>query len=66
MAYVRKTHDEWEIHGDYGYGDDVLTTEETYADAKAQLRCYRENEPNARHWIKKRRVKNVVSVNPDI
>lgn len=35
---------EYEIQGNYGYGWDMLTTEETLVDAHAQLKCYRENE----------------------
>ena len=58
MAYVRKTHDEWELWGDYGYGPDYILTELSYKDAREQLRCYNENEPSVRHWIKKIRVKN--------
>jgi hypothetical protein len=58
MAYVRKTHDEWELWADYGYGKEAILIEDSYEEAKEQLRCYRENEPNARHWIKKIRVKN--------
>jgi len=39
--YKRKTEDEWELHGDYGYGDDYILTCEDYKDAKEQLKCYR-------------------------
>ena len=35
---------EYEIQGDYGYGWDVLTTEETIGEANAQLATYRANE----------------------
>ena len=35
---------EYEIQGNYGYGWDMLTTEETLVDAHAQLKVYRENE----------------------
>jgi hypothetical protein len=55
--YTRKTTDEYEIQGNYGYGWEMVTTEETWKDARAQLRCYRENEPNASHRVKKIRVK---------
>jgi len=57
MSYVRKTKDEYEIQGNYGYGWDVLCTEETWREAKAQLRCYEENELQYLHRIVKRRVK---------
>ena len=53
MAYQRKTYDEWEVQGNYGYGWEMVTTEETRADAKAMLRCYNENEPKYEHRIKK-------------
>jgi len=35
---------EYELQGNYGYGWDLLTTEETRADALAQLAKYRANE----------------------
>lgn len=35
---------EYEILGNYGYGWDVLTTEETLKEARAQLKCYQLNE----------------------
>lgn len=57
MAYTRKTKDEYQIHGNYGYGWEELTAEETYKEARAQLRCYNENEPGIPHKIVKRRVK---------
>lgn len=55
--YERKTHDEYEIQGNNGYGWEVETTEETWADAKAQAKCYRENV-NYPIRIVKRRVRN--------
>ena len=57
MRYIRKTRDEYEILGNYGYGWDVLTTEDNYKDAKNMLKCYNENEPMAPHMIKKRRIR---------
>jgi hypothetical protein len=54
--YVRKTADEYQIQGNYGYGWETETTEETLKDAKAQLKCYRENV-NYPVRIKKVRVK---------
>ena len=57
--YKRKTHDEYEIQGNCGYGWEVETTEETWADAKAQAKCYRENV-NYPIRIVKRRVRNEV------
>lgn len=56
-GYVRKTRDEYDIEGNYGYGWDVVTCEDTYRAAREQLRVYRENEPDAAHRIVKRRVR---------
>lgn len=57
--YKRKTIDVYEIQGYYGetYGYEVVTTEETYKDAKEQLKCYRENEPAISFRIVKKREK---------
>lgn len=54
MAYKRKTYDEYEIQGNYGYGWDMETVEENYKDAKAQLKCYRENGSGSYRIVKKR------------
>ena len=35
---------EYEIQGNYGHGWDLLTTEETLGDARAQLSTYLANE----------------------
>jgi hypothetical protein len=35
---------EYELQGNYGYGWDLLTTEETLNEANAQLATYRANE----------------------
>lgn len=43
MAYIRKTHDEWEIQTFYEGEWCTECTEETFADAKAQKKCYMEN-----------------------
>ena len=56
MIYKRKTKDEWEIQGNYGHGWEMVTVEETWKEAKAQLRVYRENEPQYRHRAIKKRV----------
>lgn len=56
MAYIRKTRDEYEIQGHYGYGFECVTTEETWRDAKMQIKCYRENEPGTAFRIIKKRV----------
>lgn len=60
MAYTRKTKDEYEIQGNYGYGWEVLTTEDNSKDARDTLKCYRENEPSVPHRIKKRRIRKEV------
>lgn len=54
----RKTKDEYEIQGDYGYGHgwEKVTTEETWSAAKEQLRTYRENEPGVPFKIVPKRV----------
>ena len=56
MAYIRKTKDEYEIQGNYGYGWEVLTTEDNGKDARDTLKCYRENEPSTPLRVKKRRI----------
>jgi hypothetical protein len=35
---------EYEVQGNYGYGWDLLTTEETLKEARVQLACYEANE----------------------
>lgn len=57
MAYQRKTEDEYEIQGDYGCGWELLTTEETYREARKMLGCYRYNESGRPYRIIKKRVK---------
>lgn len=56
--YVRKTHDEWEIWGDYGYGYDYVVTGEDKKDAYELLRVYRDNEKGVPFKIVKRRIPN--------
>lgn len=58
MAYIRKTHDEIQVQGNYGYGWEMLTVERTMREAIAQKHCYDENEPLYSHRIKIVRVKN--------
>ena len=55
-TYTRKTVDEYEIQGDYGYGWEMVTVEETWKEARKMLLCYQCNEPRARHRIKRKRV----------
>jgi hypothetical protein len=58
--YERKTEDEFQIHGDYGYGFEEVTCEVTRQLAREQLKCYRENEPGVAFKIVKKRVKKEV------
>lgn len=47
MTYQRKTRDEWQVQGDYGYGHgyEEVTAADTRKEAMQYLREYRENEP---------------------
>lgn len=53
---VSKTKLVYVLQGNYGYGWDDLLEEETYREAKAQAKVYRENERNASHRVITRRV----------
>jgi hypothetical protein len=55
--YVRKTIDEYEIQGNYGYSWDYLCSEFTYKQAKQTLKEYRENESQYLHKIVHKRIK---------
>ena len=44
---------EFDIQGNYGQGWETVTCEETLAAAREQLACYRENEPEYPHRIKR-------------
>ena len=57
MAYKRKTKDEYEVQGNYAGTWEMLTTEETYKDAREMLKCYEENEPKYLHRIIRKRVR---------
>ena len=58
MSYKRKTQDEFEVQSYYpGSGWECVCTEETRQEARAQVKCYRENEPNRAHRVVKKRVK---------
>lgn len=57
MAYKRKTEDEFQIHGDYGYGFEEVTCETTRKDAIQTLKDYRENQPQAVFKMVKKRVR---------
>lgn len=58
MGYERKTHDVWEIHGNYGHGVEYICTAENRSDAKRLLREYDKNEQGISHKIIKKRVHN--------
>ena len=58
--YMRKTHDEYHVQGNYGgvAGWETVTIEETYAEARQMLKDYNENERQYPHRIVKKRVRN--------
>ena len=43
----------FDIQGNYGQGFETVTTETTKEDARKQLACYRENEPQYSHRIRR-------------
>ncbi len=53
--YQRKTKDFYEILGCYNLGYEVVTTEETWKEAKHRIREYRENEVGTSFKIVKKR-----------
>jgi hypothetical protein len=55
--YIRKTEDEFEILGNYGFGFEMVTTETTWRKAKEQIILYRQNEPGIAFKIVKKRVR---------
>ncbi len=59
MAYQRKTVDEWQLLGDYGYGFERLLSEDTRKEVFIQLKTYRENERKGTFKIVRKRVKIV-------
>ena len=54
MAYIRKTRDEYELQGNYGYGWECLTTEETLKDARQRRKEYQENEGGTYRIVRRR------------
>ena len=52
MARQRKTRDVWDVQGNYGQGWETVTAEDTFKEARARLKEYRENEPQYAHRIK--------------
>lgn len=57
--YNRKTRDEWQVMGDYGYGHglECVDTLNTRTEAKESLKVYKENERGINFKIVKKRVK---------
>lgn len=45
--YKRKTVDVFEIEGYYAHGWECVTLETSHKEARARLKEYRDNEPNA-------------------
>jgi hypothetical protein len=61
MAYIRKTHEEYDIE-QFCYGSwEVVNTELTWQDAKRSRAECRENQPEYPVRIRMHRVKNGVS-----
>ena len=59
MAYKRKTYDEFQLLGNWGYGDrwEYILAEDTLAEVKKRRKEYLENDPFATYKIVKRRIK---------
>lgn len=57
--YKRKTKDEYEVQGNYGYGHgwEMVTCEETRKGAKERLKEYRDNDPGNPYRLVHKRVK---------
>ena len=56
MGYIRKTKDEYNIMGNYGYGWDFECMYDTFKEAKQGLKEYRENGSGT-YRLEKKRVK---------
>ncbi len=57
MTYIRKTVTEYEIQGNYGYGYECVTTEDTYREIRKRLQEYMTNEPSIIFRVTKKRVR---------
>ena len=55
MSYMRKTKDEYLLLAKYGYGWDIVETEESLKEIRIRAREYRENT-HAALKISKRRI----------
>jgi hypothetical protein len=62
MAYTRKTKDVWYILVNYGHGWEHETTEDTWKEAKDQIRCYREN---CSYPVKARKTRETIPTLPE-
>lgn len=56
---ARKTRDEYDVEGGYGYGHgfEAVTCEATLREARARMAEYRANEPGVPFRIRRRRVR---------
>ena len=50
------TRDEYQIHGNYGQGWEEVSAYDTRPEARADLKLYRENEPQYAHKLVKKRI----------
>lgn len=59
MAYIRKTRDEYHLLANYGFGHgwEHETTELTAKEGRARLKEYRENAPQFRYKLQRKRVR---------
>jgi hypothetical protein len=64
MSYARKTKDVWYILVNYGHGWEHELTEESWKDARAQMKCYRENCPQ--YPVRSRRTREKLSSLSDL
>lgn len=63
MAYVRKTEDQYTVQGFYGsaYGWEDVDTLPNRREARESIKVYRENMPEYRYRIVRRRVRKDVA-----
>lgn len=64
MAYIRKTRDYWSIQQYTGreYGWEEVTAEDTWREARARLKEYRENQPE--YPVRARRKRERIAPTP--
>lgn len=58
MVYIRKTHDEWQLLSNYGYGWQIELTELTNKEIRKRLKEYQDNT-NGQFKIKKSKGKDI-------